>query len=225
MFLTTDHGTWRVALVVNGKPQGGVHRIDTTTSPVGMLVPGGNPDGSDLATAYSGPAGSLTCVDCHSPHKIRKAFYAAGTANKDCLTCHGRKDLVAARGASMFVDHTQLEGSRHARIACAQCHTGVTASEMRPCRTVIPKVDCSTCHAEVMQAWQKSTHGQLAANLHGGEFRGDGRAGPGDHDPGGEERLHRRDLPLPRADAGVPAEEQLGLLAGGDVAGARRSTP
>ena len=103
------------------------------------------------------------CVDCHQPHRVRRVFYTQGMADKDCLTCHGRKDLVAQSGASMFVDHGQLADSRHARIACAQCHTGVTASEMRPCRTVIPKVDCSVCHAEVVDTYRTSTHGQLAA--------------------------------------------------------------
>jgi len=103
------------------------------------------------------------CVDCHQPHRLRKVFYTQGMADRDCLSCHGRKDLVAKDGDSMYVDHGQLGDSRHARIACAQCHTGVTASEMRPCRTVIPKVDCSVCHAEVVDTYRSSTHGQLAA--------------------------------------------------------------
>ncbi|TLM98482.1 MAG: hypothetical protein FDZ75_02275, partial [Actinobacteria bacterium] len=45
-----------------------MHQIDTTTAATGMLVPGGAADGSTITTAYSGPNGSLTCVDCHSPH-------------------------------------------------------------------------------------------------------------------------------------------------------------
>ncbi len=103
------------------------------------------------------------CVDCHQPHRVRKVFYTQGMADQDCLTCHGRKDLVAQSGASMYVDHGQLADSRHSKIACAQCHTGVTASEMRPCRTVISKVDCSVCHAEVVETYRSSVHGQLAA--------------------------------------------------------------
>ena len=49
------------------------------------------------------------------------------------------------------------------KIACAQCHTGVTASEQRPCRTVVAAVDCSVCHAAPVETWRRSTHGQLAA--------------------------------------------------------------
>jgi len=106
------------------------------------------------------------CVDCHQPHKIRRVFYAYGMADRDCMVCHGKKDLKGMEGnkeVSMFVDTTDLQHSRHSKIACAQCHTGVTPSKMRPCETVIPKVDCSTCHAEVVATYERSTHGQLAA--------------------------------------------------------------
>jgi cytochrome b subunit of formate dehydrogenase/uncharacterized protein with PIN domain len=106
------------------------------------------------------------CVDCHEPHKIRKVFYAGGLADRDCMMCHGRRDLTMERGGKkvqLFVMADDLQHSRHQKIACAQCHTGATPSAMRPCSTVIPKVDCSTCHADVMQTWQRSTHGTLAA--------------------------------------------------------------
>ena len=106
------------------------------------------------------------CVDCHQPHRVRKVFYTQGMADRDCLSCHDKKDLVAQRGSkaqSLYVDAAQLADSRHAKIACAQCHTGVTASDVRPCRTVIPRVDCSVCHAEVVDTYRRSTHGQLAA--------------------------------------------------------------
>ena len=106
------------------------------------------------------------CVDCHQPHRVRKVFYAQGMSDQDCMLCHARRDLVGHRDGKtvlMFVDRSQLEHSRHAKTACAQCHTGVTPSEMRPCRTVAPRVDCSVCHAEVVNIYRTSTHGQLAA--------------------------------------------------------------
>ncbi len=34
------------------------------------------------------------CIDCHQPHKIRKVFYDAGMANRDCLSCHAKPDLA-----------------------------------------------------------------------------------------------------------------------------------
>jgi cytochrome b subunit of formate dehydrogenase len=103
------------------------------------------------------------CVDCHQPHKARRVFYTQGMSDRDCMMCHAKTDLRAASGKSMHVKQEDLAGSRHTRIACAQCHTGVTASETRPCRTVIPKVDCSVCHADQVDTWRGSTHGQLAA--------------------------------------------------------------
>ena len=47
------------------------------------------------------------CVDCHQPHKVRRPSYPAGVANKDCLSCHGRRDLAMDRGGArvpLFVD-------------------------------------------------------------------------------------------------------------------------
>jgi cytochrome b subunit of formate dehydrogenase len=103
------------------------------------------------------------CVDCHQPHRARRVFYTQGMADRDCLSCHGRSDLKSKDGRSMHVAATELADSRHAKVACAQCHAGVTPSEERPCRTVVAKVDCSVCHAEQVDTWKRSTHGQLAA--------------------------------------------------------------
>jgi len=106
------------------------------------------------------------CVDCHEPHKIRRVFYAQGMADADCMACHAKRDLTGTRDGetvSMFVDRSELGHSRHQKVRCAQCHVGATPSAMRPCSTVQPRVDCSTCHAEVVQTYQRSVHGQLAA--------------------------------------------------------------
>ncbi|MEW6752302.1 MAG: cytochrome c3 family protein, partial [Candidatus Latescibacterota bacterium] len=106
------------------------------------------------------------CVDCHSPHKVRKAFYTQGMADRDCLSCHARADLVSKTGRSgdqLQVHGEELGGSRHARVACIQCHTGGSPSLLQPCDTMAPKVDCSVCHAEVVEQYGTSTHGKLAA--------------------------------------------------------------
>jgi cytochrome b subunit of formate dehydrogenase len=106
------------------------------------------------------------CVDCHSPHKIRKVFYELGMADQDCLKCHAQKDLSAThdgQAVSMFVDQEEMKGTAHAKVACAQCHTGVNPTEARPCSTLKSKVDCSICHAEVVAEHAISTHGTLAA--------------------------------------------------------------
>jgi predicted CXXCH cytochrome family protein len=107
------------------------------------------------------------CVDCHSPHKVRKVFYTQGMADQDCLRCHAEPGLKVARGGqtlSLFTNKEELEHSRHAKIACVQCHTGGSpADATRPCRTITAKVDCSICHTEVVDQYRESKHGQLAA--------------------------------------------------------------
>ena len=106
------------------------------------------------------------CVDCHQPHKARRVYYTQGMADKDCLTCHARKDLMGQKGGhavSMYVNAADLEHSRHARVACAQCHNEAQPSHERPCATITKPVDCSVCHAEVVDIYRSSTHGRLAA--------------------------------------------------------------
>ncbi len=104
------------------------------------------------------------CVDCHQPHKIRKAFYDQGMADADCLRCHELKDVKSSKdGRSLYVDLSELSHSMHVKQACSQCHTGVSPSKLRPCETITQKVDCGSCHVAVIQQFQQSTHGQLVA--------------------------------------------------------------
>jgi cytochrome b subunit of formate dehydrogenase len=104
------------------------------------------------------------CVDCHQPHKVRKVFYDQGMADRDCLRCHELASIKSSKdGRSLRVDAVQVGNSAHAKKACSQCHTGVSPSRVRPCETVISKVDCGSCHEEVAQQYRQSTHGQLFA--------------------------------------------------------------
>ncbi len=104
------------------------------------------------------------CVDCHQPHKVRKVFYDQGMSNPDCLRCHERREIRAAKdGRSLYVDASELSHSMHVKQACSQCHIGVTPSRLRPCETITQKVDCGSCHVPVVQQYQQSTHGQLFA--------------------------------------------------------------
>jgi hypothetical protein len=104
------------------------------------------------------------CVDCHQPHKVRRVFYSQGMADADCMRCHADPRIRASREArSLAVNAAELVGSRHARVACSQCHSEVTASRVRPCETITHKVDCTACHAEIGHQLQSSIHGQLLA--------------------------------------------------------------
>jgi len=106
------------------------------------------------------------CVDCHQPHEIRKVFYDAGMANRDCLTCHGKPDLAVERAGarfSLYVDPAAYAASAHAEKACAQCHSEVAPSHDRPCDAITKKVDCGVCHADQVGQYQSSIHGKLSA--------------------------------------------------------------
>ncbi len=106
------------------------------------------------------------CVDCHSPHKVRRVFYTQGMADQDCLRCHGDRALKVTRGGrtlSLFTDADALARSRHSRVACVQCHTGGDPADTRPCRTIAVRVDCSICHAAVTDQYKESRHGTLFA--------------------------------------------------------------
>lgn len=102
------------------------------------------------------------CIDCHQPHKIRKVFYDQGMADSDCMRCHSDPNLKATSdGRSLSVNAEEVAFSKHAKTACSQCHTGVTASRKRSCETIDQKVDCSSCHAEVGREYLSSMHGTL----------------------------------------------------------------
>jgi uncharacterized protein with PIN domain len=101
------------------------------------------------------------CIDCHQPHRVRKVFYTQGMADADCLKCHQEKGLRAKDGRTLFVDEREHQQSRHAKVACSQCHSGVNVSFRRPCEAITTKVDCGACHTEIAQQYARSRHGKL----------------------------------------------------------------
>ena len=106
------------------------------------------------------------CVDCHSPHKIRRVFYEGGMSTQECMRCHGKPDLSATKDGktvSRFVDLAKHEASVHKTVSCAQCHTGAKPSLTRPCETVTKEVDCGICHADAVKQFAIGSHGQLFA--------------------------------------------------------------
>jgi c(7)-type cytochrome triheme protein len=98
------------------------------------------------------------------PPAASKVKAAAAPTNDDCLACHSDKDLKRtagrrARGASVFVDASALDGSRHAGLECVSCHTSATV----PHDAKLPAVDCAGCHGDKAEAMKGGVHGSPAA--------------------------------------------------------------
>jgi len=100
------------------------------------------------------------CIDCHSPHRIRRVQYAESFSDDQCMKCHGAEDLKAADGRSMLVDRQEVHDSAHTKVTCAMCHSNLVRAESRPCEHV-GKVECSKCHEGQAVQHAQSTHGKL----------------------------------------------------------------
>ena len=104
------------------------------------------------------------CIECHSPHKIRRVFYADTMNDEYCMKCHSKKSLVRKDAAgidSLYVDLNDLRNSAHtANIECIECHVNVSNLNSPVCKDSGP-VDCSICHAQVVLDHQNSIHGKL----------------------------------------------------------------
>ena len=118
---------------------------------LGIAIPVGK-DSMSMRTTWQDDGEGPVCVDCHSPHEIRKVTYQVGT--KDCLQCHQDPALTIERDGqtlSLHVNGIDYLNSSHSGVSCAQCHTEVTPNHTeRACATITAPVDCSICHAEVV---------------------------------------------------------------------------
>ncbi len=89
---------------------------------------------------------------------------------EDCLACHSDDSLTATRHGkevSAFVDGEKLEASKHADLACVDCHADLAGKGDGHEDDVAP-VDCASCHEdEVRQAGRgihsKEVDGRTAA--------------------------------------------------------------
>jgi cytochrome b subunit of formate dehydrogenase len=78
-----------------------------------------------------------------------------------CLQCHGSTTLAvtdsAGRRRSLYVDGAMFHASVHGAFECRICHRGIEAI---PHATVVPRVDCGACHADVVAGYR--THGGIS---------------------------------------------------------------
>jgi len=107
------------------------------------------------------------CIECHSPHKIRRVYYADTMNDEYCMKCHSNPGLLKRKDGkidSLFVDLHEVRNSAHgANIECIKCHVNVSNQKSPVCKNSGP-VDCSICHAEVVANYQISSHGKGVAS-------------------------------------------------------------
>lgn len=103
------------------------------------------------------------CIDCHQPHKVRRVYYEQQYADQMCMKCHADPDIsveVNGKKRSLYVDPREVASSAHNQHSCIKCHTQVNVMNDPVCLSSGP-VDCSVCHAENVNNYYLSIHGQL----------------------------------------------------------------
>lgn len=84
----------------------------------------------------------------------------AGSADTDCLGCHGDKNLKSDRGRSLYVDKARHGQSVHGGLACTDCHAGLAEY---PHPTPVPRADCVSCHGDEAKEIAGGVHASLEA--------------------------------------------------------------
>ncbi len=84
---------------------------------------------------------------------------AAFADDQACLECHADPDLkretADKKGSPVFVDQALIDGSVHERVACTECHAGVTTDHGEH----LPRARCSSCHEEEEAEYTTGLHG------------------------------------------------------------------
>ena len=75
-------------------------------------------------------------------------------ADQACLECHGA--AAVDQEDPLYVDSQTLVNSAHSAIACAGCHTAISAL---PHEQQLPAVDCADCHDDQATDYRQSVHG------------------------------------------------------------------
>ncbi len=124
---TGGNGVYGVIKARTGEEPLSAHRIETTN-----IIPGGDPEtGGPRAQPFSGPGGTLTCTDCHSPHGIE------GRMVEPFLGDRYRSDRYISSDSSEVATEYATASSRLLRRAPTGADTSVT---------VYGTGWCATCH-------------------------------------------------------------------------------
>jgi cytochrome b subunit of formate dehydrogenase len=77
--------------------------------------------------------------------------------NVACLDCHGVEGMQSESGQSVHVDADKFSKGVHGAFTCTDCHTDIKGY---PHPKSVGKVDCSTCHTEIVEQFNSSIHGK-----------------------------------------------------------------
>lgn len=112
------------------------------------------------------PGAIPVCSSCHPAHKINIEKEVLNVNDQTCLDCHLKDDVHKIENGekvSLKVDTKEIASSAHYNIPCIKCHSDVTPSLHRPCKTA-KEIDCGNCHDEVNDLYFQSGHGQAFFN-------------------------------------------------------------
>jgi cytochrome b subunit of formate dehydrogenase len=118
------------------------------------------------------------------------SFLSAQPVTKDvCLSCHSVESLEKKRDGktvSLFVAQEGFDQSIHRAFECTTCHSDISQV---PHAAAVKPVQCDSCHAASVNAYQKSIHGTAraqgftepptCASCHGDIHKLVGRSEPG----------------------------------------------
>jgi predicted CXXCH cytochrome family protein len=111
------------AIEKRGGTVNSTHRVEATN-----VVPGGDPTGGPTSGSFSGPDGTLTCVDCHSPHDTNTVKPFVGDRRRsvdETGTAIETNRLLKALPSSVDGTPVKYYGSDW----CASCHQGYHLAE------------------------------------------------------------------------------------------------
>jgi len=83
-----------------------------------------------------------------------------------CLACHGTAPIKSDQGKDIYVNPRKYAASRHALLACQDCHSGI---KRYPHSAKLAEVKCATCHDQEVKDFSTSAHfgATACATCHG----------------------------------------------------------
>jgi hypothetical protein len=86
------------------------------------------------------------------------AAAATSPANADCFMCHEDDSAARADGRPIVVKPAVFETSIHGTLSCVDCHADLATTTEFPHPEKLARVDCSTCHPDVVDKYKEGVH-------------------------------------------------------------------